>query len=262
MNNVQKTLYIPLFGKALVSRKGLILSDKKAEEIWQQEGFPLRGKAASKWLAYYMGMRSFVFDAWVKEHRAQVPNAAVLHLGCGMDSRSERIGTAGGSWWDLDFPEVIRERKRYYSESEHYHMLSSDVRETAWLKAIPEGTDALVVMEGISMYLTPEEMQKLLAAMTRHLGCIRLLVDTYTPLAAKISRYKNPIKNVGVSTVYGVAHPAALEQRTGLHFIREHSMTPAFLVDQLKGMEKCFFRRVFCGSFSKRMYCLYEYQSE
>ena len=62
MNSVNKTLYIPLYGKAYVSRKGLFLEDKKAEEIWNAEGFMLRGKAKSKWLAYYMGIRAAVFD--------------------------------------------------------------------------------------------------------------------------------------------------------------------------------------------------------
>ena len=37
MNNVNKTLYIPLYGKAYVSKKGIILSDKKAEQIWEAE---------------------------------------------------------------------------------------------------------------------------------------------------------------------------------------------------------------------------------
>ena len=62
MDNVNKTLYIPLYGKALVSQKGLFLHDPKAEEIWAKEGFPLKGKSASQWLAYYMGMRAAVFD--------------------------------------------------------------------------------------------------------------------------------------------------------------------------------------------------------
>ena len=52
MNNVNKTLYIPLYGKSYVSKRGIILNDTKAEEIWQAEGFPLKGKAASKWLAF------------------------------------------------------------------------------------------------------------------------------------------------------------------------------------------------------------------
>ena len=48
MNSVNKTLYIPLYGKAYVSKKGIILSDKKAEEIWKEEGFALKGKSKYK----------------------------------------------------------------------------------------------------------------------------------------------------------------------------------------------------------------------
>ena len=62
MNSVNKTLYIPLYGKSYVSKKGLFLKDKKTEEIWELEAFPLKGKSKSKWLAYYMGIRSAVFD--------------------------------------------------------------------------------------------------------------------------------------------------------------------------------------------------------
>ena len=58
MKSESKTLYIPLYGKAFVSKKGIILSDKKAEEIWEKEKFPLGTKSKSKWLAYFMGMRS------------------------------------------------------------------------------------------------------------------------------------------------------------------------------------------------------------
>ena len=71
MTEVNKTLYIPLYGKALCSRKGIILNDKKAEEIWGKAGFPLKGKSRSKWLAYYMGMRAAVFDGWVSEKCAR-----------------------------------------------------------------------------------------------------------------------------------------------------------------------------------------------
>ena len=51
MNNVNKTLYIPLYGKAYVSKRGILLDDKKAEEIWAAESFSLKGKSKSKWLA-------------------------------------------------------------------------------------------------------------------------------------------------------------------------------------------------------------------
>ena len=37
MDGVNKTLYIPLFGKSYVSKKKIILKDEKAEEIWEKE---------------------------------------------------------------------------------------------------------------------------------------------------------------------------------------------------------------------------------
>ena len=78
MNNVNKTLYIPLYGKAYVSKKGLFLDDKKAEEIWKAEGFSLKGKSKSKWLAYFMAMRSKVFDNWVLSKVKEHPDSIIL----------------------------------------------------------------------------------------------------------------------------------------------------------------------------------------
>ena len=98
MNNINKTLYIPLYGKAFVSKKGILLRDKKAEEIWEKEGFALKGKSKSKWLAYYMGIRSAVFDDWLRKKMSSQDNCIVIHIGCGMDSRVERVGTGNHDW--------------------------------------------------------------------------------------------------------------------------------------------------------------------
>ena len=143
MNGVNKTLYIPLYGKAYVSKKGLFLDDKKAEEIWEAEGFKLHGKAKSKWLAYYMGIRSAVFDGWLKEKMDEMPEANVIHIGCGMDSRVVRVGCEGHKWYDIDFPQVIAERHRYYEESESYKMVAENATECDFTQAIPEGDSAI-----------------------------------------------------------------------------------------------------------------------
>ena len=259
MDNVNKTLYIPLYGKACVSKKGIILQDKKAEEIWEAEGFALKGKAKSKWLTYYMGMRSKVFDLWLKEQMENDKTAIVLHLGCGMDSRVERVGTNGHLWYDVDFPDVIQERKRYYTETEEYHMISSDVRQSEWLSGVPQDKNAIVIMEGISMYLLPEELTVVLENLTKYFPEVHILMDCYTTFAAKTSKYKNPINDVGVTQVYGMDDPLALENGNGLTFVKEHEMTPASLIDELKGMEKNIFKKVFAGGVSKKMYRLYEY---
>lgn len=256
MNNVNRTLYIPLYGKALVSRKGIILSDPHAEQIWAASGFKLKGKSASKWLAYYMGMRAAVFDGWVRTQMEANPEVVVLHLGCGLDSRCQRVGTKGHLWFDVDLPDVIAERRRYYAESADYRMIGADVTEEGWLEAIPCG-NAIVVMEGLTMYLMPEELKALMARIAGHFDRAAVLLDCYTTFAARASKYKNPINDVGVTKVYGMDDPNALPG-----FVREHDMTPAELIAELKGLERAIFRRVFAGKMAKKIYRLYEYRLE
>ena len=257
MTNVNKTLYIPLYGKAFVSKRGLFLSDKRAEEIWEAEGFKLRGKAASKWLAYYMGVRAAVFDEWVKEKIGEAPGSVVIHIGCGMDSRALRVGADKLMWYDVDLPEVIEERKRYYTETDTYKMISGDARDAEWLDEI-RGEKAIVVMEGISMYLPPEKVRGLTESLSLRFSHVSLLVDAYTSLAARLSRRANPVKTVGVTEVFGIDSPSEYEGGA-LTLVREHTMIPQKYIDELSGVKKFIFSRLYAGGFSKKLYRLFEY---
>ena len=258
MTEVNKTLYIPLYGKALCSRKGIILNDKKAEQIWEKAGFALKGRSRSKWLAYYMGMRAAVFDGWVRKKSGADGNAIVLHIGCGLDSRALRVG-AQNLWYDVDFPEVIEERKKYYAESENYKMLGADVREEGFIEVLPAAKNAVVVMEGVSMYFAPEALKGLLSRLADRFEKISLLMDCYTVFAAKASKYKNPINDVGVTTVYGYDSGEEAAGKS-MMFAREHEMTPKGKIAELRGAERAVFRHVYGGSIAKKMYRLYEYE--
>jgi len=183
----------------------------------------------------------------------------VLHAGCGMDSRCIRI-CSRQPWFDVDFPDVIAERKRYFQETETYHMVATDIRDMEWLKAIPAGTPAVIVMEGISMYLKPEELKEVLRRWKDHFGQVSILMDSYTVFAAKATKYKNPINEVGVTQVYGFDDPHELEMGTGITFVQEHSLIPDWLIEQLPKREQKFFRMMFAGKMAKRIYRLYEYR--
>lgn len=258
MNNVNKTLYIPLYGKAYVSKNGLFLNDKKAEEIWESEGFALKGKSKSKWLAYYMGIRSAVFDNWLKQKMSDIQDAVVIHIGCGMDGRVLRVDKMDHKWYDIDFPEVIEERKKYYAESPSYQMIAGDVKNDEWLTGIIEKKHAIVVMEGVSMYLTSEHLNKLTKNLCDHFENISFLMDCYTVFAAKMSKYKNPINDVGVTQVYGIDNPESLQHGQFI-YVAEHEMTPKKYIDELHGAEKFIFEKLYAGGLSKKLYRLFEY---
>ena len=242
-------------------KKGLFLIDKKAEEIWEKEKFTLKGKSKSKWLAYYMGIRCAVFDNWLKQKLNSLQNAVVIHIGCGMDSRNERINAKENKWYDVDFLDVIEERKKYYTETANYKMLAGDVRTNDWLTEIKEDNMAIVVMEGVGMYLTVQEMQNLLNGLCSKFKTLSLLVDCYTTFAVKMSKKRNPINSVGVTKVYGIDNPLCY-QTENLIFIKEHEMTPQKFINELKGFEKFIFSKVYAGGLSKKLYRLFEYQKK
>jgi hypothetical protein len=117
-------------------------------------------------------------------------------------------------------------------------------------------------MEGLSMYLTRQELKDLLGRLSGRFDRVHLLMDCYTEFAAKVSKYKNPINDVGVTRVYGLDDPLALTEGTGFRYVREQEMTPADLIDQLQGMERRIFRKVYAGSFAGKLYRLHEYRAE
>ena len=258
MNNVNKTLFIPLYGKSLVSKMGIILQDKKAEELWAAEGFALGGKAKSKWLAYNMAIRARIYDDRTAELIRQYPEALVLHIGCGLDSRCERIQVPYTQWIDADLPDVIAVRKQYFAENDSYHMIALDAANPAELQTLPDAERIIVVMEGLSMYLTNVALTQFFTAIQAKYSIVHVLMDVYTVFGAKASKYKNPINEVGVTQVYGIDDIHALLANTALTVVKKYNMTPPHLVNELHGFDKMFFQRMFTGKTYQKLYRMYE----
>ena len=261
MNEVNKTLYIPLYGKAQISKKGIILHDPNAEKIWDREGFAIKGKSKSKWLCYNMAMRARVFDDWTRGMIAQHAEAVVIHIGCGLDSRCLRVYAPDVNWIDCDFADVIAIRKNYYAESSRYAMACVNAANQDDLRALPDAPCAIVVLEGISMYLTNDQLAQLFRVLNEKYREVHILLDVYTVFGAKASKYKNPVNDVGVSQLYGVDYVAPLLQGTRLSLAAEHSFTPEHLVNELAGFEKWFFKLMFTGKMYRKIYRLYELTS-
>ena len=112
------------------------------------------------------------------------------------------------------------------------------------------------------MYLRPEELAALLRTMAEHFDRVRILMDCYSSFAAKMSRYKNPINDVGVTEVYGLDSAADLAAESGIAFRKEHDMTPTTLIRELDAMERIVFSNLYGGKMSRSLYRMYEFESE
>ena len=258
MDEVNKTLYIPLYGKACVSKQNMILKDPMAEKIWESQGFQLGRKSKSKWLCYNMAMRARIFDDWVDTMLKEHKDALVVHVGCGLDGRCKRVRTPYREWYDCDFPDVISIRKKYYEETEKYHMIALNAAEAGQVKDLPDSDTVIVILEGISMYLANDQVRDFCLALQDKYEHVHVLMDVYTVFGAKASKYKNPINEVGGALVYGIDDIEKLLSGLKIGLKQEHSMTPARLVDELKPGERRLFRLLFTGKAYRKIYRLYE----
>ena len=266
MNEVNKTLFIPLYGKSFVSKKGIILNDPYAEDIWEKEKFKIKRKSKSKWLAYYMAMRARVFDDWTIEKIKEIDNPLVLHIGCGLDSRYQRVSAKLNeqelSWFDLDFEDVIKTRKKYFKETNQYKMIPFNMANANDINSLPSSKNVVIILEGISMYLTNKELISFFNLINKKYLNVYILMDVYTTFGVKMSKIKNPVKDVGVNKVYGLDDPFLLVSHNDISFSKEHLITPKELVNELKGFDKSFFKIFFTGKLSRKLYRLFEYRKE
>ena len=139
-------------------------------------------------------------------------------------------------------------------------MISADISNDSFVKLLPKSKTLIIVLEGVSMYLENDKLKDTLSILTKNYDSMVMLVDCYTPFAVKMSKLKNPIKSVGVNKVFGVSSPAVLEEGTNLTFVKEHQITPNDLINELKGIERIMFKRVYASRTSKKLYKLYEYK--
>lgn len=257
MTNESLTLFIPLYGKAQMSREGF-LPDPAAEEIVASVDFDFTQVDRSRKLAIYMAMRAALYDGYVRDFAAQHPEGLVLQLGVGLDSRVRRVEVAN-PWYDLDFPDVIALRRAYFPEDDSYHLIAAPALPADWLAQLPRAEHALVLAEGLSMYLSEADMRALMAALQRHFSHVTFIFDAYSKSAAKLSALKNPVNAVKAKIDFAMDDPTTLLTGTqGMKSILNADIITPAAVERLKGADKWRFR--FMGRFGRSFYRIFGYE--
>lgn len=260
LSNESKTLFIPLYGKALMSKSKLFINDPKAEEIIESVDYNFEELKQSKWLSMYMATRAKILDEITSEFMERKRNVTIIHLGCGLDSRCLRVNDKYSKWYDIDYPNVIELRKKFYEETDKYKMIGKSVTDLSWLSEIEtDNLNILIVAEGLTMYLSEDEIQQLLAGINQRFGNATILFDAYSKQAVKSSKIKNPVNQMSANIKWGMNTPEDFNKlNPNLEFIREYLIKHKD--NNLKGMTKFIFENLYCGKISESLYKIYEFE--
>ena len=259
LKSESETLFIPLLGKAVMSKKKNILHDPKAEEIISEVDYDFGKLRQSEWLSMFMSLRASILDELCDKYLEKNPGATVIHLGCGLDSRCLRVKKGYKIWYDVDYVNVIKVREKFYDVSPKYKMIGSSVNDYKWLEKMPDAKNVLVIAEGLTMYLSEDEIRKLIDRIGEKFKNVHLIFDAYTKKGVKYSGIKNPVKQMDAEIKYGMDKPEDfLKLNNDLKFVAVHLIKKDD--NSLCGLTKYIFNNIYCGKVSQSLYKIWEFE--
>ena len=184
-DKVAETLIIPLYFRAKESqRPDALIRDAKAVELVERIDYDFSRIKFQDHDQVGTVMRNREFDRLVRDFLPRSPGAVVVHIGCGLGTRFERVDDGEVEWFDLDLPEVIALRRRLIGEAaEGSHLLGCSVFEYGWMDALSEmnGRPFLFIAEGVFPYFPEAQVKRLVLALKERFPGAELVCDGMTP---------------------------------------------------------------------------------
>jgi methyltransferase (TIGR00027 family) len=219
LSGVAETLLITLYIRAIESqRPDALVKDERAEALVSQ----MDQKSLHKTLALtedagrvVMILKSRDFDRLAQDFLARHPDAVVVHIGCGLDTRFERVDNGLVEWYDLDLPEVIELRRKLVGgEGARRHFLACSVLDSAWLNEVGAHRQhpVLFLAEGIFMYFDEAQVKSVVLAMKEHFPGAELVFDAYSPFMRLAHNLRVTRTRVGTHLHWALKHGQDLER--------------------------------------------------
>jgi O-methyltransferase involved in polyketide biosynthesis len=205
---VEETMFITLYARALDSKsKSPILGDKTAQNIVKRLDYNFMNLKVTK-EKYNTAIRTKELDDRIKRFIASNPGVVVLDLGCGLDSRVLRVNPPDEvSWYDIDFPEVIKLRKHFYTERSGYYMIGTSLLDSNWLSGIPSNHPVIIVADGVLPFIEEKDIKELFNRLTNYFHSGEIAFNGYTTLAVKLMKNTPSIKAIGIEASMGFDDP-------------------------------------------------------
>jgi O-methyltransferase involved in polyketide biosynthesis len=176
---VQETLLIPLLARARETekRRGL-LRDPRAWAIVSDLDYDFGKWEGGRSLQGAM-LRARMFDRYVEDFLDAHPGGTVVEIGCGLDTRFERVDNGRVRWFDLDLPDAIALRRHFFDDVRRRTMLSASVLDTAWMDEVAAtGGPWMFVAEAVLIYLDAPKVQRAIVNIAGRFPGARIAFDT------------------------------------------------------------------------------------
>jgi O-methyltransferase involved in polyketide biosynthesis len=229
MNNIakvtltpeQETLLITLYARAQPDNP--LFFDPMSRDILDRVDYDFARLKIPYKTVVLVCQRAKKMDAVTRDFLSRNPGAIVLHLGCGLDSRFWRVDDGQVHWYDLDMPPVAELRRKFFPDSERYHLIPSSVTDLEWMDEVTSaGRPVLVVVEGLLMYLEEADVRRLVLRLHETFQGCQLIADVFSKLTARTATRHPSLKSAGATMGWGIDDPCEMETwAPGIHLLEE-----------------------------------------
>ena len=215
LEGVARTLLVPLACRAIDTiRADAILHDPRAVEVYNALG------GTSDFLMGIRGhdlttivMRARQFDTYARDFLARHPDGLVVDLGCGLDTRFDRLDDGNLFWLGVDLPEVIELRRKVLPDMERCKTIAQSMLELSWLDEVTQLNKPVIFLaEGVFPYFSTADVKPMVMAMAARFPNGELVFDAASLFISRHhNRTSSALKRTGTRILWDAKNPQELE---------------------------------------------------
>ena len=244
--DVGETGMLTFYCHAVESQKSEpILIDEKSVAISRQLNPILANHSSSmlrnlakgkikKELVVHINLRAKRYDEYDRSFLDKNPKGIIVNIGCGLDARFPRIDNGRMTCFDIDLPEMIQFKKRFYKETDRYHLIASSVFDYAWMDQVAkvEKQPVLFMAEGVLMYMDGAKVKDLILTLQSRFPGSELVCEvvkeffTRKPWNKLVAMKMNQQLGVGkdAAFIFGIRNSRELETwHSGIEYLDDWS---------------------------------------
>jgi len=248
---------VPLYARAAESRKKTpILVDPQAVKIveaidWNFQRFGQRSRT------FACALRGTLFDEWIKTFLRCHPEGTVVEIGAGLNTRFERLDNGRVHWFDLDLPDAVELRRKFFADSERRTTLACSVLDSGWRAEVRQSPGPyFLIAETVFVYLEEREVQAALAQIAADFPCASIAFDTISRRAKNGGNRDFARRNMAARFEWVCDDPREIERwKIGLRMVESRTLVdvPDALIPRLSLVMRTTFSvlRKLCPSLMK-----------
>lgn len=197
LSNISETMLITVWARAVeTKRQRGLLHDPVAVDIIKQINYDFSVFESAKMSQAGCCIRGKLIDdmtlAFIKKH----PDAVVIQLGAGLDTRYQRLNCPDIThWYDLDLDEAIAIRQTLCPKHEKNTLLAMSMFDESWVdKVQAHNKPVLIIIEGVLMYFDEDQVKTFFTMLCRRFTQTTVLFDMLAYLVKGKAKHHDALK--------------------------------------------------------------------